>query len=468
MKHLFSRSQRNCIAVLLIVVLAGACAKDNDVVQSMVSNSTVRTISTSSVPQELLEQTAQSRDNALRSEFLQIDVKELSSGSNFSFSGASSILPYSFSVVENESITSIDESYDMKTQKTTFGDPEAYQVMKFKAENPGNNAHGEEKYSHGLFLASQAKGTIIGNIQVGSVYTRVIPLNDQGLHLLLQTRTDEVPCEAHETEGVSLPALPESQGSSRAVDNVRLLLVVSENTSYYSTYSSNLTSLGTYTKNFLEDIYDSNVSPNDITFSVVVSSTTDSDFNNSSSSTSLSNFRSDIGTARNNNNADLAAYIAPGNVGWTGRGYIGASTSAWASVNNENQAFSYYTLAHEIGHNFGMRHIRPKDSNSSCGHGYTFIKRSVRTGTSGGSWTSTGKRSVMAYGSTQFSSNRVPEFSDPSRNYNRFIPVRPSGRRDYYRFGMICSSPGGTAEIGGSADNDKRIKDFKGTIAGYK
>mgnify|MGYP001799397962 CR=1 FL=1 len=471
MRPFLSTSLSTWSALLAFTLVFSSCTRDNDLTQSVLSSDTkVRAVPSTSVPAEVLERTEMSRSNAIRAEFLKIDVEGLASSSNFSLKGASSILPFRFGIEENRTVTSVDEIYDMETQQEITRSPEEYQVIKFHATDPGMNEYDVENYSRGLFLASMEKQTIIGNIQVGGIYTRILPMNDEGLHLLLQTRVDRHTCDTDDSDvghSMSAPETP-ANGGSRAVDNIKVLLAVSSNSDLFDTYSSNLTSLGTYTKNFLEDIYDSNESPNDITFTVQVFSVNNSNFDDDDSGDARDAFKSVISFLRDYYNCDLAAYIAPSSVPWTGRGEIGVSTDDWASVQNEDDAFSYYTLAHEIGHNFGMRLIRPNDSNSYCGHGYTFLQRVVANGNSGGSWSSTGERSVMAYGSTQFSSSRVPEFSDPSRNYSRYVPVRPRGGRRYYRFGMSCSSPGGSDEVNGSADNDKRIKDFKSTIAGFQ
>lgn len=112
-------------------------------------------------------------------------------------------------------------------------------------------------------------------------------------------------------------------------------------------------------------------------------------------------FYDTIGTARNNNTADIVAYIAPANAGLCGQAAgIGVSSSQAYFVMNPSCMTGNYTFVHEAGHLIGARHDNdPTTTPFAYGHGY--VMRSIS------------RRTIMAVNSNTCCT-RIGAFSSPN------------------------------------------------------
>jgi peptidyl-Asp metalloendopeptidase len=112
-------------------------------------------------------------------------------------------------------------------------------------------------------------------------------------------------------------------------------------------------------------------------------------------------FYDTIGTARNNNAADLVAYIAPASSGLCGQAAgIGVSSSQAYFVMNPSCMTGNFTFVHEAGHLVGARHDNdPTTTPFSYGHGY--VMRSIS------------RRTIMAVNSNTCCT-RIGAFSSPN------------------------------------------------------
>lgn len=138
-------------------------------------------------------------------------------------------------------------------------------------------------------------------------------------------------------------------------------------------------------------------------------------------------YMDEVHTLRSTYGADLVALVTstPNNV--CGLGYLNTNPSNYSnaaafSVSLYNCAVSNYSLAHEFGHNMGLRHDWYVDTNTTpCDHhhGYT-NKKAIELGTSSSS--SQRWRTIMAYNdecrSKGFSCSRVNRWTNPDVNYN--------------------------------------------------
>lgn len=92
------------------------------------------------------------------------------------------------------------------------------------------------------------------------------------------------------------------------------------------------------------------------------------------------------------------------------------------SISKLNTMLSQYTLAHEIGHNLGLRHDRYAYNgsdlpNAACDYGWGWVNPNASAGNRNSQW-----RTIMAY-NNQCSDNglncvRIPYFSNPDLSYN--------------------------------------------------
>lgn len=138
-------------------------------------------------------------------------------------------------------------------------------------------------------------------------------------------------------------------------------------------------------------------------------------------------FMDDVHTLRTTYGADLCALVTATPTNTCGLGYVNTSSTNYTSnsgfcVSLYNCAVSNYSLAHELGHNMGLRHDWYVDTNTTpCDHhhGYT-NKKAIDLGSS--STSSQRWRTIMAYNdecsSKGFNCTRINRWANPNVNYN--------------------------------------------------
>lgn len=157
--------------------------------------------------------------------------------------------------------------------------------------------------------------------------------------------------------------------------------------------------------------------------------------------TESGNLSTDLPRLRNNNDgyldevhalrttygADLCALVTATPTNTCGLGYVNTSPTNYSSnsgfcVSLYNCAVSNYSLAHEFGHNMGLRHDWYVDTSTTpCDHhhGYT-NKKAIDLGTS--STSSQRWRTIMAYNNEcsakGFNCTRINRWANPDVNYN--------------------------------------------------
>ncbi|ASK30637.1 hypothetical protein CEY12_11165 [Chryseobacterium sp. T16E-39] len=138
-------------------------------------------------------------------------------------------------------------------------------------------------------------------------------------------------------------------------------------------------------------------------------------------------FMDNVHTLRTTYGADLCALVTSTPTNTCGLGYVNTSSTNYSSssgfcVSLYNCAVSNYSLAHELGHNMGLRHDWYVDSSTTpCDHhhGYT-NKKAIDLGSS--STSSQRWRTIMAYNdecsSKGFNCTRINRWANPGINYN--------------------------------------------------
>lgn len=151
-------------------------------------------------------------------------------------------------------------------------------------------------------------------------------------------------------------------------------------------------------------------------------------------STDLTRFRTNndsymdnIHTLRTTYAADICSLITSTPTNTCGLGYVNTNPTNYTgtagfSVSLYNCAVSNYSLAHEMGHNMGLRHDWYVDTSTTpCSHHHGYTNRTAITlGTS--SVSSQRWRTIMAYNdecaATGFNCTRINRWANPSVNYN--------------------------------------------------
>ncbi|REC48066.1 M12 family metallo-peptidase [Chryseobacterium pennipullorum] len=138
-------------------------------------------------------------------------------------------------------------------------------------------------------------------------------------------------------------------------------------------------------------------------------------------------FMDSVHSLRTTYGADLCALVTSTPTNTCGLGYVNTSATNYSSssgfcVSLYNCAVSNYSLAHELGHNMGLRHDWYVDTSTTpCDHhhGYT-NKKAIELGTA--STSSQRWRTIMAYNdecsSKGFNCTRINRWANPGVNYN--------------------------------------------------
>lgn len=157
-------------------------------------------------------------------------------------------------------------------------------------------------------------------------------------------------------------------------------------------------------------------------------------------STDLTRFRTngdsfldDVHTLRTTYGADVCSLVTSTPTNTCGLGYVNTNptnytNTAGFSVCIYNCAVSNYSLAHEMGHNMGLKHDWYVDTTSTpCSHHHGYTNQTAITlGTS--STPSQRWRTIMAYNDecsdSGFNCTRINRWANPNVNYN----TEPTGR----------------------------------------
>jgi hypothetical protein len=151
-------------------------------------------------------------------------------------------------------------------------------------------------------------------------------------------------------------------------------------------------------------------------------------------STDLTRFRTnndsymdDIHTLRSAYGADICTLITSTPTNTCGLGYVNTNPTNYTgtsgfSVSLYNCAVSNYSLAHEMGHNMGLRHDWYVDTSTTpCSHHHGYTNRTAIT-LGASSVSSQRWRTIMAYNdecsATGFNCSRINRWANPGVNYN--------------------------------------------------
>lgn len=187
-------------------------------------------------------------------------------------------------------------------------------------------------------------------------------------------------------------------------------------------------------------------------------------------------FMDDVHTLRTTYGADICALVTSSPTNTCGLGYLNTvpgnyTSNAAYSATVFSCVVSNYSMAHEMGHNMGLRHdwyVDPLTSPCSNHHGYT-NRTAITLGTS--STSSQRWRTIMAYNDecsdTGFNCSRINRWANPSVNYN----TQPTGIAignpnpsneafGFARFACAVSQFMPTSTLGTFEIKNQNVKDF--------
>lgn len=187
-------------------------------------------------------------------------------------------------------------------------------------------------------------------------------------------------------------------------------------------------------------------------------------------------FMDDVHTLRTTYGADICALITSSPTSTCGLGYVNTapgnySISAGYSATVFSCVVSNYSMAHEMGHNMGLRHDWYADTSTTpCSnhHGYT-NRTAITLGTAS---TSTQRwRTIMAYNdecvSAGISCSRINRWANPNVNYNSAPTGIAAGNPNpsdeafgFARFACVVSQFMPTSNLGTFEIKNQNVKDF--------
>lgn len=174
--------------------------------------------------------------------------------------------------------------------------------------------------------------------------------------------------------------------------------------------------------------------------------------------------------------ADLCALVTATPTNTCGLGYVNTNPTNYSAnsaftVTLFNCVVSNYSLAHEMGHNMGLKHDWYVDTSSTpCSHHHGYTNQTAITlGTA--SVSSQRWRTIMAYNNecsdTGFNCARVNRWSNPDETYNAEPTGVPIGNPNpsneafgFSRFACVVSEFMPTANLGTFEIKNNDLKDF--------
>jgi len=268
-------------------------------------------------------------------------------------------------------------------------------------------------------------GNVTGTIQDGSKRYTLTPLG-RGLHALIALDQSKFPKE--HPPG----ALPRGTGGRAILNKQATQLVAGDGQVYVdvliaytsaarAAYGGDMVALAQLA------VDAANVAYANSNAGVVLrlAGTIQVDYTEVSFSQSLSDLANGVGVmtnvhaARDHVGADVVSLFVA-DIQYCGLGYLNSNVSSAFSAVSWSCAVSYYSFAHELGHNFGARHdpyVDPSTNPYAYGHGYVYNT----------SW-----RTIMSYVNACGSCPRLQYFSNPGVLYQS-VPMGTADTNDNAR-----------------------------------